>query len=177
MSSTGFLAGSDEMSAEARCCRELTLSAKGPSPFDRAIVLGWYDGPTEGLVRCGACKRVYRFALLDSVDEDRGIRIYSFASLPADSMDGLVGLLSRYMTPSWPMWVPLWQFPTETDRITVDRAVDELIARAEAPEFIVTTPALLGEIGDVKAISAGEAGQVHDWVSWMGLVRSTPESV
>lgn len=65
------------MSGEVLCCRELAGSSKRPSPFDRAVVLGWYDGPTDGLVRCGDCKRVYRFEMLDSVDEDGLIRGYS----------------------------------------------------------------------------------------------------
>jgi hypothetical protein len=164
------------MNGEAPCCRELVRSSKGASPFDRAIVLGWYDGPTEGLVRCGVCHRVYRFEMLDSVDEDRGIRVYNLAPLPADSMDLLVEALSPYATPSWPMWAPLWKFPTEDDRSAVDRAVDDLMARAKRPEFVVTTTGLLDEIGDVRSISATEAGQVHDWVSWMGLVRSSAGS-
>ena len=165
------------MTGQTLCCRELTRILKGASPFDRAVVLGWYDGPTDGLVRCVACKRVYRFELLDSVDEDRGIRLYSLAPLPAESWDRLVDLLSPYTTPSWPMWVPLWKFPTEDDRAAVDRAVDDLIAQAKSPEFVVTTPGLLEEIDESKAVSASEAGQINDWVSWMGLVRSAAESV
>jgi hypothetical protein len=114
--------------------------------------------------------------MLDSVDEDLGIRVYRLAPLPADSMDLLIEALHPYTTPSWPMWAPLWKFPTEEDRSAVDRAVDELLARAEAPEFVMTTPGLLDEIGDVKSISASETGDVHDWVSWMGLVRSPAAS-
>jgi hypothetical protein len=164
------------MNGEGLCCRDLSRLSKGPSPFDRAIVLGWYDGPTEGLVRCGACGRNHRFELLDSVDEDRGVRLYSLAPVPADTMDRLVEALAPFMTPSWPMWAPLWKFPTEVDRIAVDRAVDELIARADAPEFVVTTTGLLDEIDEIKAAPANAAGDVHDWVSWMGLARSPAES-
>lgn len=164
------------MTEQARCCRELTGSSKGASPFDRAIVLGWYDGPTEGLVRCGTCNRVDRFVMLDSVDEDREVRIFSMAPLPADSMDRLEEVLAPFLTPTWPMWVPLWRFPSESDRIRADRAVDALMVRGEAPEFVLTTSGLLDEISDVKVVSGNEAGQVHDWVSWMGLVRSSSEN-
>jgi hypothetical protein len=157
------------MGGESLCCQNLSRRSKGPSPFDRAIVLGWYDGPTEGLVRCGACGRNYWFEMLDSVDEDRGIRLYSLAPLPADTMDRLVEVLSPFMTPSSPLWAPLWKFPTEDDRLAVERAIDELMARAAAPVLAITSAGLLDEIGDVKAIPANEAGAVHDWVSWMGL--------
>ena len=51
------------MNDETLCCREFARYSKMPSPFDRVIVLGWHDGPTEGLVRCGSCNRVYRFPI------------------------------------------------------------------------------------------------------------------
>jgi hypothetical protein len=148
------------MSRKSRCCRDLNRLSKGPSPFDRVIALGWYDGPTEGLVRCGDCARVYRFDLLDSVDEDRGIRLYSLAPVPADTMDRLVDVLAPFMTPSWPMWAPLWKFPTEDDRIAVERAVDELMAKAAAPEFVIETAGLLDEIHAVHAAPTADAAPV-----------------
>jgi hypothetical protein len=148
------------MSGESRCCRDSSRPSKGPSPFDRVIALGWYDGPTEGLVRCGACGRTYRFDLLDSVDEDLGIRLYSIAPVPADTMDRLVDVLSAFMTPSWPMWAPLWKFPSDDDRIAVERTVDELMAKAAAPEFVIETAGLLDEIDAVKAAQAANAAPV-----------------
>jgi hypothetical protein len=148
------------MNEKSRCCRDLSRPSKGPSPFDRVIALGWYDGPTEGLVRCGACGQVYRFDLLDSVDEDRGIRLYSLASVPADTLDRLVDLLSPFMTPSWPMWAPLWKFPAEDNRIAVERVVDELMAKDAAPEFVIETAGLLDEIDSVHAAQAAEAARV-----------------
>jgi hypothetical protein len=163
------------MNGEGRCCRELSRTSTGRSPFDRAIVLGWYDGPTEGLVRCGTCGRIHRFERLDSVDEDRGVRLYSLAPLPADTMDRLVDMLAPFLPPSWPIWAPLWKFPTEDDRIAVDRAVDELMARTAAPECVIATTGLLDPISETKAVPANGAGQIHDWLSWMGLAQSPAE--
>jgi hypothetical protein len=148
------------MSWKSRCCRDLSRPSKGPSPFDRVIALGWYDGPTEGPVRCGACGQVYRFDLLDSVDADREIRLYSVAPVPADTMDRLVDVLSPFMTPSWPMWAPLRKFPSEDDRIAVERAVDELMSKAAAREFVIETAGLLDEIDDVKAAPTADAAPV-----------------
>jgi len=79
------------------------------------------------------------------------------------------------MTPSWPMGVPLWRFPTETDRITVDGAVVALIARVDAAGFVLRTSIFLGELGDVNAISASEGDQVRDEVFWKGWARSAAE--
>jgi hypothetical protein len=160
------------MKQESRCCRSLSQFPKGPSPFDRAIVLGWYDGPIEGFVRCSSCNRIFRFVMLDSLDEDREIRIYSLAPVANDSWDRLVTALSPFMAPNWPMWTPLWKFPTEADRIAVDRVVDELIAQADPPEYVVIAPGLLDEFHKAKPVSSIEAQHVHDWVSWMGLARA-----
>jgi hypothetical protein len=64
------------------------------------------------------------------------------------------------MTPSWPMWAPLWKFPSEADRIAVERTVDELMAKAAAPEFVIETAGLLDEIDAVKAAQAANAAPV-----------------
>jgi hypothetical protein len=99
--------------------------------------------------------------MLDSLDEDREIRIYSLASLANDSWERLIIALSPFMTPIWPTWVPRWEFPSEADRIAIKRIVDELLAQADAPEFVVITPGLLDEI-EAKPISSSEALEVQD---------------
>jgi len=110
--------------------------------------------------------------MLDSLDEDREIRIYSLAPLANDSWERLIMALSPFMAPIWPMWVPRWKFPSEADRIAVDRVVDDLFTQADHPEFVVVTPGLLDEIHEAKLISSSEALQVHDWVTWVGLARA-----
>ena len=106
--------------------------------------------------------------MLDSVpNEDQEIRIYSLALLENDSWDRLIIALSPFMAPIWPMWVPVWEFPSEEDRLVVERVVDELFAQADAPEFVVITPGLLDEIEAIP-ISSSEALKVQDWVSWVG---------
>jgi hypothetical protein len=71
------------------------------------------------------------------------------------------------------MWVPRWKFPSEADRIAVDRVVEDLFAQADDPEFVVVTPGLLDEIHEAKSISSSVAMNVHDWVSWVGSARAS----
>lgn len=111
--------------------------------------------------------------MLDSLDEDREIRIYSLAPLASESWERLETALSPFMAPNWPMWVPVWKFPSDEDRIAVERVVDEVIGRADAPEFVVMTPGILDEIHEAKPISSIEVHHVHDWVSWMGWARAS----
>ena len=114
--------------------------------------------------------------MLDSVDEDRGTRVYSLVSLPADSLEILVECSLLDMTPSWPIWAPLWKFPTEEDRLAVERVVDDLMTGGKTTEFVVTTTGLLDEFDDVKSVLASEAGDVHHGVSWLGF-GETPRGV
>ena len=166
------------MTGQTLCCRELTRISKGASPFDRAVVLGWYDGPTDGLVRCVACKRVYRFELLDSVDEDLA-GFDSTVSLPYQPNRGIAWSIYSHRTRPHPgrCGYRSGSFPRKTSEPPSIEPLNDLIAQAKSPEFVVTTPGLLEEIDESKAVSASEAGQISDWVSWMGLVRSAAESV
>jgi hypothetical protein len=74
------------------------------------------------------------------------------------------------------MWAPPWKFPTEDERMAVERVVDGLMSKADAPQFAIVTPGLLDEIDDAKALPANGAGSVDDWVSWMGLTPSPAEN-
>ena len=71
---------------------------------------------------------------------------------------------------------PLWKFPTEEDRVAVERDVNELMARAGAPEIAIATSGLLDEIEETRVIPANEVGPVHDWASGMGSTPSAAES-
>src|SRR5271166_1320964 len=88
------------MSDESPCWENTTHPLPERSPFDQVLILGWYDGPEEGLIRCGKCKRVYLFKSLDFVNEDEGLRLFGLAPLPADSIDRAVQALFQYMSQS-----------------------------------------------------------------------------
>jgi len=51
------------MSDESPCWENTNHPLPERSPFDQVLILGWYDGLEEGLIRCGKCKRVHLFNL------------------------------------------------------------------------------------------------------------------
>jgi len=147
------------MSDDSSCWENTSHPLPERSPFDQVLILGWYDGPEEGLIRCGKCKRVYLFKSLDIVNEDEEIRLFGLAPLPADSIDRVVLALSQYMSPKWPMWVPFWQFPTEAERETVDSLIDGILSKAGPTTLVVTTSNLAEVIQEAKIASAEHAAQ------------------
>ena len=147
------------MSDESPCWENTNHPLPERSPFDQVLILGWYDGPEEGLIRCGKCKRVYLFKSLDFVNEDEGLRLFGLAPLPADSIDSVVQALSQYMSPKWPMWAPIWQFPTEAERETVDSLIDGILSKAGPTTLVVTTSNLAEVIQAAKIASAEHAAQ------------------
>lgn len=97
------------------CCLALqqTLDTTIPSPFSRMIVLGWYDGPTDGLVICGICNRSYKFSVLarddgdyehSSWDEGRELTIFGLTELTKEQFDTMMAALTEERPPSWPIW-------------------------------------------------------------------------
>jgi hypothetical protein len=100
------------------------------------------------------------------VDEDEGIRLFALAPLPADSIERMTEAFSPYMKPGWPMWVPIWRFPTDEERQRLDSLVDEILATAGPPRLVVSTSDLARQIQGAKLVSAQDASHVNDWLSW-----------
>jgi hypothetical protein len=156
------------MDGSPRCCRGLPGSGRVKSPFARVIALGYYDGPTSGLVQCAECERAYRFDLL-GWDEGQDVRIYGLAPLPATSFDRLVDALSRYQAPGWPVWVPLWQFPSGSDREALDGLTRQIIDAAAPTEFAIATEDIAGAILGGKAVTPEDVARIKGWFSFLDI--------
>jgi hypothetical protein len=157
------------MNERTQCWEDENHPRPEPSPFDQVLILGWYDGPQEGFVRCARCKQVYHFNYLDSLDEDEGIRLFALAPLPTDSIERMTKALSPFMKPGWPMWVPIWSFPTDEDRQRVDSLVAEIRKNAGPLRLVISTADIARQIQGAKLVSAQDASHVNDWISWSQL--------
>ena len=109
---------------------------------------------------------MYHFKFLGFADEEQGIRLLGLAPLPADSIDRVVRALSPYMSPRWPTWLPLWQFPTDSDRQEIDSLIDGILAQAGPTTLVITASNPAEKIYQAKRVTAQEASRVFDWVSW-----------
>jgi hypothetical protein len=151
--------------------QELHEGSNYPSPFTKLLGLGYYDGPTNGLLLEGQDGRVYKFDLLDELYNSEGIdlRIFSLAALPSEAFDQLVDALCRYKTPHWPVWVPIWQFPTPDVREAIDRVTNQVLQQAGAIQWVVAAFDLLEEIVAARPASVHNVEQEKDWFSFLSV--------
>src|SRR6266542_238922 len=114
----------------------MTPGANGSIAFGpptRMIVLGFYDGPTEGVIQFEPDGPAFRFEMPDEDDQlgrRNRAREFLFFPLPPGTVDRLAALLAPYQPPAWPVWCPLWQFPTPVIRAEVEAATDALLRTA-----------------------------------------------
>jgi hypothetical protein len=122
-----------------------------PSPIDRVIVFGWYDGPTNGVLQLGKDGPVYRFALLDEgqLQDDTDHRAYGLYALPGEVWSRLVTAIAPYIAPRWPVWVPMWRFPSDEIRQAVERETAQVLASAGPLSWVIV--GALGT-GNVRAL-------------------------
>lgn len=118
-----------------------------PNPFGtptRMILLGYYDGPTEGVMQFGLGGPAYRFVMPDEEEQlsRRSFpREYAFHPMPADALDRLEAVLAEHLTPERPAWYVTWQFETPEIERETDERVTAILAEAGPAAWLVTTPA------------------------------------
>ena len=154
------------MTSTSACCAHLVGSGEKASPFAKMIALGYYDGPTAGIVQCRSCATAYKFDLL-MWDEYQDRRIFTLAELPPHALATIVNILSPYTSPTWPVWVPLWQFPAEADTNTVNSQIENMLQQAKPPGCIIACSDLLGTIMRAKCVTAPDLAIVTDWFTFL----------
>jgi hypothetical protein len=117
----------------------MVVGHNDPSPFARVLVLGWYDGPEEGILQCADDGPVFRFSTLYSqfCKDDRDVRVYGLFPLPKGSLAKVIEVLSKDAPPKWPTFTPIWQFPSEDDLKVANREVDSVLAESGPLQWIV----------------------------------------
>lgn len=146
------------------------------SPFTKVLALGYYDGPTNGLLQSGEEGPVYKFDLMDErwIPQEEDCRVFVLAPVPSNSLTELTNLYSPFLVPHWPLWVPLWQFPTKEIQQSMDRATDEVLGRASPVEWVLAATDLLGTIHAARAVGPEEFSQITDWFFFLGIPGPVP---
>jgi hypothetical protein len=126
------------------------------------LALGYYDGPTDGLLWEDQAGRAYRFEML-AWDDRQDLRVFRLRELPASAFAQLVDRLSRCEPPRWPLWVPSW-------RAEMEPPTEEALRQAGPSVWVIAAEDLLGEIVAAKPAPTSAAVDA-DWFSFLGLVR------
>jgi hypothetical protein len=113
-----------------------TTSRVAPTAARRLLILGYYDGATDGVLEADTGD-IYRFDLLDEVHNPDGCDHRSFVlrPLPADSLDRLTEIIGEHIPPAWPHWFPIWRFSSDAIRQDVDTRIDAILAQAGGTEW------------------------------------------
>jgi len=143
--------------------RDFHEGLKYPSPAEKIIALGWYDGPTVGILQCRD-GMVFKFhsrgTVLDWGEEGEDLQLYDFFPLPANSLEHVVSVLSPSQSPRWPLWVPEWAFLSEQEHAAVEKTLEEVELSSGHRQWIVASSDLLGEVvaawSDTREVASGD---------------------
>jgi hypothetical protein len=145
-----------------------------PSPFSKVLGLGYYDGPTNGLLECTPGGQVFKFDLLDNQGDPEGLdlRVFGLAQLPSTALTQLAEAYARFWSPRWPVWVPVWHFPSREDQEAMERLTEQILGQAGPVQWVIAaTGDLLGEIIAAKRVTPDEVARITDWFSFLGIAR------
>jgi hypothetical protein len=152
------------------------------SPFAKVISLGFYDGPTSGVLQCETCSANHKFDMLDW-DEQQEVRIFRLAQLPSGSLDRCVRVYADIGSPRWPLWVPSVESSSPETRDAVNRTVQQVLDSAEPATVVmawVPSADMILSATRVPAedlsnapdwFSADEPAITHDWFARLGLPK------
>lgn len=136
------------------------------SPVRQVLALGYYDGPTEGVLQCGHGE-TYRFELLAWEPETQDVRVFGLSPLPSLGWDRLTALCAAHESSRWPVWVVGWHDG-------LHQPIQDILRLAGPVEWVLATEDLQGEILRVKAIRPEEVARITNWGSFLGLAQELP---
>ncbi|MDQ3706597.1 MAG: hypothetical protein M3437_15530 [Chloroflexota bacterium] len=163
------------------CCKNTYSGGLEPSPFERLIALEYYDGPTRGVIQCRDCEQAYIFTMLDiddegkydraSWNEGREIRVFGLSDLPASSFEELMRVCSRYVAPTWPVWLPLFQTTHTSEILNAVKSEMQHVLDTTVVVSVVATHDLLADVVAARNISEDDPAGMPDWFSFLGLIE------
>jgi hypothetical protein len=158
------------------CCTALAETGRQTPPLARVIAIDLYDGPTAGIAECAGCQKPYSFRM-EAWDDHRVLRVFTLAPLPDGSFGNALAVFSGAGQPVWPEWWPS-EFASDEAREAAWRRANEILASAEAPEYVILTkdlseiPAAVLQIDDPEKRSVLEGlletgGSFEDWYTFV----------
>ena len=108
----------------------------------RTIVLGYYDGPTDGVIQFGEQGPVFHFSMPDEEQQlasEAKTRVFLLQPMPGDSIERITALLEPFVASKWPMWCPKWKFPSPQIESEIDSRMDTILSEAGEAEWKLTT--------------------------------------
>lgn len=135
------------------------------SPFGRIIALGYYDGPTSGVVQCSVCSSAYKYEIV-AWDDNQDLRIYVLAPLREELFVDFVKTLSELEAPKWPVWVPRWGSASKKRDKAINSSLETLLGSASKEEYVLSTEDLSKRIIAAKCLDEESLRRIPFAKNW-----------
>jgi|SRR5271166_455809 len=160
-----------------KCCSQFPLSGRISSPFTRQIVLGYYDGATEGIVKCSVCMKSWYYRMI-AWDSRQDNRLFVLRLLPERSFESLEQFLQNVQPNRGQLGFP-WSFESESEKIATDDFVARMIKAASTPAWIVVGKSIISPLRIcavtqeiLDAILTAESGSTYENIEkWYEFFR------
>ena len=140
------------MSTAAHRPADFVAGRDYPSPVVRVVALGFYDGPTDGVLQT-ADGTAYRFDLAGEEYNPDGLddRTFLLRPLPPGAFEEVADLLAPAGRPEAAVWVPRWPVAPSDRQAEIDRRLDALLASAGPPAWQVHCRSLTDTVSAAPA--------------------------
>lgn len=143
-----------------KCCQSLIDGQLEQLPFEKALAVGYYDGPTDGFTVCSQCGRAYSFRKLDW-DELQDTRVFAFAPL-SKTLEEICKRLAINFTDKKIILVPPL---AELENEFVRQLLASSVTRITVFEGWPGTSSLW------RDVSGMNLEKVNDWFSFLGIPK------
>lgn len=127
--------------------------ANYPSPVQKMLTFGWYDGPTDGVLQCRD-GRVYRFDILAWEPATQDLRVFALFPMTAIAWERLTALCGG----DGLRWQEQLRQP-----------IEEILQQKGPVQWVVAAEDLQREILLAKLIGPEELAGITDWGAFLGL--------
>lgn len=158
--------------------RKVEAAAEIKNPFNRQLVVDFYDGTFTALVQCGNCGRTYSCFIIDS-DRKLKTRIFTLRPAEPDALNKLIQLdMKAGLKPTDTYWVPR-EVPAQIREALYQQA-SELLNSAGTPEWLIAANPYIDTIFAIKRVPKELVPDVNasikrngafDWMSFFGIPR------
>jgi hypothetical protein len=134
---------------------------------DQVIIFDWFDGPRHGIARLAQPSCELMFDLLAERPNDDGLddRLFRIWTLPDGSVSRILHSISALGVPADIVWLPLWKFPSEEERIRADEEIETVLNQKETTGLVIFTRDFHTFLGCWKEHI--ENSQIHDWARYL----------
>jgi hypothetical protein len=135
----------------------------------QVIVFDWFDGPRQGVARMARPECEFAFELVAERNNPDGLddRLFRVSELPASSVTKVLDAIRSLGNPGSVVWVPVWKFGSEEERLRADKEIDRILSRQKDTGLVIYSRDMATFLGCWQDDRGSD--HVQDWFSILGV--------